>query len=58
MVNRNRTTNHPDDKIIMIKMLESLHGKYGSNEKELRNFRKKNQKEILELKNYNLQIKM
>jgi len=54
MVNRNRTTDHPDDKISMIKLLENLHGKYGSNEKELRNFRKMNQMEILELKNYNL----
>ena len=58
MVERNRATDHPDDKISMIKMLENLHGKYGRNEKEVRNFRKKNRMEILELKNYNLRIKI
>lgn len=54
MVERNRITDHSDDKISMIKMLENLHEKYGCNEKELRNFRKKNHTEILQLKNYNL----
>lgn len=54
MVERNRITDHSDDKISMIKMLENLHEKYGLNEKELRNFRKKNHMEILQLKNYNL----
>lgn len=58
MVEGNRTRDHPDDKISMIKMLENLHEKYGLNEKELRNFRKKNHMEILQLKNYNLWIKI
>lgn len=54
MVEGNRTRDHPDDKISMIKMLENLHEKYGLNEKELRNSLEKEPYGNPTTKNYNL----